>query len=93
MNLDIYLNMILNAAWYLIPIFIFAGIIKSAWFKGVLGEWQVNLLIKFFLDKNKYHLIKTLPYQHLLMVKSRAQLKSIILSYLNTVSLWLKPRT
>ena len=63
MNLDIYLNMMLSAAWYLIPIFIFAVIIKSAWFKGVLGEWQVNLLIKFFLDKKVYHLIKdvTLP--------------------------------
>ncbi|MBU2870600.1 NERD domain-containing protein [Colwellia sp. E2M01] len=63
MNLDIYLNMILNSIWCLIPIFIFAIIIKSAWFKGVLGEWQVNLLIKFFLDKGQYHLIKnvTLP--------------------------------
>lgn len=59
--------MIFNAAWYLIPIFIFTVIIKSAWFKGffkgMVGEWQVNLLIKFFLDKNNYHLIKnvTLP--------------------------------
>jgi len=63
MDLSIYLNMIFTAAWYLIPVFIFAVIIKSAWFKGILGEWQVNLLIKFFLDKNKYHLIKnvTLP--------------------------------
>ena len=40
---------------------------KSACFKGfikgMLGEWQVNLLIKFFLDNNEYHLIKnvTLP--------------------------------
>jgi restriction system protein len=63
MDLSIYLNMMISAAWYLIPIFIFAIVIKSAWFKGVLGEWQVNLLIKFFLDKNQYHLIKnvTLP--------------------------------
>jgi hypothetical protein len=63
MDLSIYLNMMISAAWYLIPIFIFAVIIKSAWFKGVLGEWQVNLLIKFVLDKNEYHLIKnvTLP--------------------------------
>ena len=67
MDLSIYLNMIFNAAWYLIPIFIFTVIIKSAWFKGffkgMVGEWQVNLLIKFFLDKNNYHLIKnvTLP--------------------------------
>lgn len=47
MGLTTYLNMMFSAAWYLIPIFIFAMIIKSAWFKGVLGEWQVNLLIKF----------------------------------------------
>jgi restriction system protein len=67
MDLSIYLNMMISAAWYLIPIFIFAIVIKSAWFKGffkgMVGEWQVNLLIKFFLDKNQYHLIKnvTLP--------------------------------
>ena len=63
MDLSIYLNMMISAAWYLIPIFIFATVIKSAWFKGIIGEWQVNLLIKFFLDKNEYHLIKnvTLP--------------------------------
>ena len=63
MDLTIYLKMMISAAWYLIPIFIFALVIKSAWFKGILGEWQVNLLIKFFLNKNDYHLIKnvTLP--------------------------------
>jgi restriction system protein len=67
MDLSIYLNMMISAAWYLIPIFIFAILIKSAWFKGffkgMVGEWQVNLLIKFFLNKNDYHLIKnvTLP--------------------------------
>jgi len=63
MDLSIYLNMMISASWYLIPIFIFAIVIKSAWFKGVIGEWQVNLLIKFFLNKNDYHLIKnvTLP--------------------------------
>jgi len=63
MDLSIYLNMMISAAWYLIPIFILVIVIKSSWFKGVLGEWQVNLLIKSFLDKNDYHLIKnvTLP--------------------------------
>lgn len=63
MDLSIYLDMMISAAWYLLPIFILAVIIKSSWFKGLLGEWQVNLLIKFFLDKNDYHLIKnvTLP--------------------------------
>ncbi|MBL4765845.1 MAG: NERD domain-containing protein [Colwellia sp.] len=65
MILDIYFNMILNMVWYFIPLLIFITLINSAWFKGVLGEWQVNLLIKFFLDKNQYHLCKnvTLPTQ------------------------------
>lgn len=63
MDLSTYLNMILSSFWYLIPLLIFVAIIKSVWFKGVFGEWQVNQLIKFFLDKNEYHLIKdvTLP--------------------------------
>jgi hypothetical protein len=58
--------MIFSAAWYLIPLFLFIAVLKSAWFKGVLGEWQVNLLIKFFLNKNEYHLIKnvTLPTEN-----------------------------
>jgi hypothetical protein len=77
MDLSIYLNMMIYAAWYLIPIFIFAVIIKSAWFKGVLGEWQVNLLIKFFLDKNDYHLIKNVT---LLTDDGTTQIDHIIVS-------------
>ena len=80
--------MMFSAAWSLIPIFIFAIIIKSAWFKGVLGEWQVNLLIKFFLDKNEYHLIKnvTLPTDD-----GTTQIDHIIVSKYGL--LLLKPRT
>jgi restriction system protein len=49
-------------AWFVLLI-AFLFVFKSNWFKGVFGEWQVNLLIKLFLDKNHYHLIKnvTLP--------------------------------
>jgi len=49
--------------WYLIPIFIIAGVVKTPWFKGKLGEFLVNLSARFFLDKSCYHLIKnvTLP--------------------------------
>jgi len=48
---------------YLIPLAIFAAVIKSPWFKGVVGEFIVNIGAKLFLDKEKYHLIKnvTLP--------------------------------
>ena len=62
MELTTFLTIFSNT-WFLFPLVIFAVIVKSAWFKGALGEWQVNLLIRLFLDKNEYHLIKdvTLP--------------------------------
>ncbi|QTN43324.1 nuclease-related domain-containing protein [Marinobacter salsuginis] len=44
--------------WYLIPFFLVAVVIKSAWFKGKAGEAVVNLSAKLFLDKTRYHLIK-----------------------------------
>jgi len=49
--------------WYLIPFFIFIAIIKSPWFKGIIGEFIVNVMAKIKLDKDTYHLIKnvTLP--------------------------------
>ena len=42
---------------------IFIALVRSSWFKGVSGEFVVNLASKLFLDKEKYHLIKnvTLP--------------------------------
>jgi len=49
--------------WYLIPFFLFLVIIRSAWFKGVLGEFVINIFAKWKLDNAVYHLIKnvTLP--------------------------------
>jgi restriction system protein len=40
-----------------------AIILKSPWFKGWIGELQINLVTKFFLSKDTYHLIKnvTIP--------------------------------
>jgi len=55
---------ILNSIpWYVIPIIILLTILKTSWFKGVWGEFIVNMGTKLFLDKEKYHLIKnvTLP--------------------------------
>ena len=49
--------------WYLIPLIIFVATINSAWFKGLAGEFLVNLSSKLLLNKNQYHLIKnvTIP--------------------------------
>ena len=63
MDFTLIFNQMYGTLWYLIPFFILASILKSAWFKGVFGEFIVNLSAKLFLDKEKYHLIKnvTLP--------------------------------
>ncbi|HHJ19184.1 MAG TPA: nuclease [Gammaproteobacteria bacterium] len=63
MDFSPIINQVVGVLWYLIPLGILAAILKSAWFKGVLGEFIVNLSTKLFLDKGKYHLIKnvTLP--------------------------------
>ncbi|MDM8568136.1 NERD domain-containing protein [Thiotrichales bacterium HSG1] len=60
-------DQIYGILWYLIPFFILIIFLKytlkSSWFKGIFGEFIVNLSAKLFLDKNQYHLIKnvTLP--------------------------------
>ena len=52
--------------WYFIPLAILFAIIKSAWFKGIFGEFIVNIGTKIFLNKKEYHLIKnvTLPTEN-----------------------------
>lgn len=57
------INQVVNTLWYLIPVSILAAILKSAWFKGVAGEFIVNVSAGLFLDKETYHLVKnvTLP--------------------------------
>ena len=68
MDFSPIINQVVGVLWYLIPLVIFAYILKSPWFKspwfkGVAGEFIVNLSAKLMLDKEKYHLIKnvTLP--------------------------------
>jgi hypothetical protein len=53
----------IGTLWYLIPLAILVGLLKSPWFKGVVGEFVVNLSARLMLDKEVYHLIKnvTLP--------------------------------
>jgi restriction system protein len=67
MNFTPIINQILSVAIYLIPLFIIITFLKSAYFKGIVGEFIVNLTAKIFLDKTKYHLLKniTLPTEGL----------------------------
>jgi len=63
MDFSPIIRQVVGVLWYLIPIGILVAIIKSAWFKGVVGEFIVNLGAKLFLDRDTYCLIKnvTLP--------------------------------
>jgi len=63
MDLTAILSPLLGMFWYLIPVLVVISLLKSSWFKGVLGEFIVNILAKLMLNKNEYHLIKnvTLP--------------------------------
>ncbi len=51
--------------WYIFPALVVIFIIQTPWFKGVFGEFQVNLILKR-LPQDQYHLIKdvTLPTEN-----------------------------
>ena len=63
MDFSPIIQQVYGALWYLIPLAILAGILKSPWFKGITGEFLVNTAARLFLPRNEYHLIKdvTLP--------------------------------
>ncbi len=63
MDMTPVINQFIKVLMYLIPLAIAVGFFKSPFFKGFIGEVIVNLLAKFCLDKNTYHLLKnvTLP--------------------------------
>lgn len=63
MDFNLLFAPLFQMAWWLVPLLLVIGVLKSPWFKGHLGEFAVNLAIKLRLDKETYHLIKnvTLP--------------------------------
>ncbi|GGQ04897.1 nuclease-related domain-containing protein [Shewanella litoralis] len=59
------IEILINAAlqvWYIFPVILLTYITTTPWFKGLWGEFQVNMLLKR-LPKNEYHRLKniTLP--------------------------------
>lgn len=56
---------LLAQLWYVIPLLLLMTIVKTPWFKGMIGEWLINLSIRLFLDKREYHLLNnvTLPLE------------------------------
>lgn len=56
-------NQVYSLLWWLVPLAIAASLIKSAWFKGLVGEALVKLAAKIGLPRKTYHPIHnvTLP--------------------------------
>lgn len=48
--------------YWLIPLFLIAGFLKSAWFKGWFGEALVKLAAQFWLDDKTYHPIHNVTF-------------------------------
>jgi restriction system protein len=57
------ISQFIGTIWYIIPIIAVITFFKSPWFKGIAGEFLVNISAKFKLNKDEYHFIKnvTLP--------------------------------
>lgn len=53
----------ISALWWLVPLSLFLAFLKSPFVKGIVGEFQVNLLASLMLEKQHYRLFKnvTLP--------------------------------
>jgi restriction system protein len=53
----------IHMLWFLVPIIVIGTIFKSSWFKGVMGEFSINISIKNNLNPEKYYLLKnvTIP--------------------------------
>lgn len=58
MDFSPIIQQVYGALWYLIPLAIVAGLLKSPWFKGITGEFLVNTAARLFLPKDEYHLFK-----------------------------------
>jgi len=54
MNMTSIFAPLIHALWYLLPLFIISIVLKTPWFKGVMGEFKVNLLLKLFLSNKHY---------------------------------------
>lgn len=51
------LIILFDKLWWVLPIIIAISILKSPWFKGLLGEWLVKISAKYLLDKSIYHAV------------------------------------
>ncbi|WP_429231079.1 NERD domain-containing protein [Aeromonas veronii] len=66
MDFFVMFDFIFQVAKWIIPPILLISLLKTPWFKGVMGEYMVNMVIRLKLDKQHYHLVKnvTLPTEN-----------------------------
>lgn len=77
MDFTLIITNFLSIYWFLLPLFLLPVVLKSAWFKGALGEFLVNFLLNKFLPKEQYRLIKNVT---LLTEDGTTQIDHIVVS-------------
>lgn len=51
------LGVLIDKFWWLLPLFFITSILKTPWFKGMVGEWLVKISANYLLDKETYHAV------------------------------------
>lgn len=49
------LGVLIDKLWWLLPLFFITSVLKTPWFKGLVGEWLVKVSANYLLDKETYH--------------------------------------
>ncbi|OIO71738.1 MAG: nuclease [Zetaproteobacteria bacterium CG_4_9_14_3_um_filter_49_83] len=61
-HLSSLFSQLIASYWWLLPLLMILGLLKSPWFKGIIGEAMVNRAVQRQLDKVDYHLIKNVTF-------------------------------
>jgi len=51
------LSVFIEKLWWVLPVIIAVSILKTPWFKGLIGEWLVKVSANYLLDKATYHAV------------------------------------
>jgi len=84
-DFGVLFEQLISSFWWLLPLLLLASLIKSPWFKGVMGEFMVNMAARLLLDKTQYHLIKnvTIPTEDGIMIRAKQLINSCLTPVVN----------
>ena len=57
------LGIFIEKLWWLLPLFFIISILKTPWFKGLIGEWLVKVSANYLLDKETYYAVHNITLE------------------------------